>query len=669
MRIFKILTKNTIYVMIYEGVFIDLLGYVRMVDKRMKHRNIAILMTALDSDAQADTLKGIEEYAKLNNCNLAVFVWFTGAFEKDKHNSGEVNIIYLPDLNLFDGVIVFANALHLEVNRKRIVELLEGLSCPVVTIGCAIGENPQICTDNYSAMKELVNHYIIEHKMKRIHFVKGIEGNEDAEARFQAYVDALTENNIPVISERISQGDFYVTGGERAAKEILSSSLQFPEAIVCANDIMAITICDILMEKGYRVPEDVVISGYDYSLEGLYHVPRITTVRCRFEQMGEKACKILLDKMEGKEVLQKTLLPDEIILDESCGCQSKLLKENDRHKQYAKSDIMQRISIHHMISLEKNLIEGTTLEHWSESVSEFISQINPAEFYCCVNENFVEDVFESGGMEQENMDEEERLAYSEVVNVVLAYQNGVFKKKASFEAKYALDDMFKDSESGKLYIFSPLHYQDRNFGYFVFVDNHFPIGNQLYVNWLISMGNHVENLRKRCMLQTAMTRLDDMYVRDSLTGAYNRFGMDRFFAELKMKCLMSHSSMYISFIDIDGLKRINDEFGHEEGDRIISATADILKKKAKKSYVIRYGGDEFIVMGITNNEKEIKNYWNAVDAEIEQYNQKPGNKAKLSFSYGYDVFKVEASTYLEECIRVTDSKMYQNKNEKKQVKE
>ena len=133
------------------------------------------------------------------------------------------------------------------------------------------------------------------------------------------------------------------------------------------------------------------------------------------------------------------------------------------------------------------------------------------------------------------MDEEERMAYSNMVNVVLAYQNSVFKKKKSFESKYAFDEIFRNSENSKIYIFSPLHYQDRNFGYFVFVDSGFPMANQLYVSWLINMGNAIENMRKQSMLSNAMKRLDDMYVRDSLTGAYNRFGMDRYFTELKMK--------------------------------------------------------------------------------------------------------------------------------------
>lgn len=632
----------------------------------MKQRNIAVLMTALDSDAQANSLKGIEEYAKANNCNLAVFVWFTGAFEKDKHNNGEVNIVNLPDLKLFDGIIVFANALHIENNKRKILELLEEAECPVVTIGCKIGDYPEVRTDNYVAMCELIEHYIVDHSMRRIHFVKGIEGNEDAEERYRAYVDTLTKHGIPVVQERVSQGDFYVTGGELAAKEIMNSGPAFPEAIVCANDIMAITICDILIENGYRVPEDVVISGYDYSLEGRYHAPKITTVRCRFRRLGMEASRILLDAMEGREVPDRVQLPDEVVLEESCGCQGQREKDDaQKEKQYLSADILQRIFIHHMLTLEKNLIEDTTMEQWLASLKDFVREINPTEFYCCMNENFVENVFENSGMEQENMDEEERLAYSDRVEVAIAYQNAVFKSKAPFETKYAFDELFKPAEIGKMYIFSPLHYQDRNFGYFVFVDSGFPISNQLYISWLINMGNSIENMRKQSVLRNAMKRLDEMYVQDSLTGAYNRFGMERYFAELKMKCLMNHSNLQISFIDLDDLKGINDKYGHEEGDRIISAAANILKKKAKKSYVVRYGGDEFVVMGTVTGEKEVKDYWASVEAEAESYNQKNSKKAQLSFSYGYDIFKVEAATYLEECIKVTDDKMYQNKKQKK----
>lgn len=631
----------------------------------MRHKNIAVLMTALDTDGQADMLKGIEKFGKEHGCNIAVFLWFTGAFERDKHNQGELNIINLPDFNLFDGVILFSNTLHMENNRKKIEALLEGIICPVVCIGCKVKDYVHIASDNYTAMRKLVEHYVHDHKMQRIHFVKGVEGNEDAQARFQAYVDVLTENHIPVIPERISQGDFYVTGAARAAKEILNSSLPFPEAIVCANDVMAVTICDILTEKGYRIPEDVVVSGYDYALEGQNHFPRLTTVRTRFKEIGVEACKTLLAIVAGQETEKEIYLPDEVVLEESCGHIQSETDEELRKRMASGAYMVQRKLIHQLIVLEKSIIEGKDFSDWRMSMKDFISQINPPEFYLCVNQNFVKDIFEQGMMEQEEMSEEERLAYSEEVEVPMAYRSGLFLNKQPFESRYAFDELFQDAEKGKLYIFSPMHYLDRNFGYFVFVDSSFPVANQLYVSWLINIGDSIENIRKQNLLKNAMSRLDEMYIKDSLTGAYNRFGMERFFAEIKRKCMLSRIPMQVSFVDIDGLKRINDEFGHEEGDRIINAAAEILQKKAGKNYVIRYGGDEFIVMGAVRSEKEIQEYWQSVMEEVKLYNEAMNRPAKVSFSYGYDVFKVDANMYLEECIRISDKKMYVDKMKKR----
>lgn len=622
-------------------------------------------MTALDSEMQAVALKGIEQLGKSRGFNIAVFLWYTGAFEKDKHNLGEVNIVNLPDLSLFDGVIVFSNVFHIDHNRKMIEGILDELTCPIVCIGCKVKDYYSIRTDNYTAMRKLVEHFVVDHKVKDIHFVKGIEGNEDAAERYRAFEDVMSEHNLPILPQRISQGDFYVTGGEEAAEEILNCVLPFPEAIICANDIMAITICDILMERGYRVPDDVIISGYDYNIEAQSHYPRITSVRSRFMEIGMEACRVLLDVVAGKEVEKDTYLPDEVILDESCGCEDKSMHYEKDSRVVRGEDITKRKMLHQLIKLEKNLTEGEGLEDWTESLRQFVPKIDVSEFYCCVNDGFVENVFELDILEQEEMTTDERLAYSRMSHPILAYKNGVFVTKPAFESKYAFDDMFKDADKCKLFIFSPMHYLERNFGYFVFVDSTFPINNQLYISWLIKMGDSIENIRKQSMLQNAMNRLDEMYIRDSLTGVYNRFGMDRHFAEIKRKCMMSRISMQLSFIDLDNLKTINDVYGHETGDEIISAAATILQEESGKYYVTRYGGDEFIVMGTVHNKTEVEEYWERVKQRIAEYNAE-GRKAELSMSFGYDVFKVEAKTYLEDCIRVTDKKMYEDKKRKKQ---
>lgn len=632
----------------------------------MRCKNIAVLATAVDSDAQVDILRGIAEFGKAHDCNIAAFVWSTGAFEKEKHNLGEVNIVNLPDFQLFDGIIVVGNALHIDYNRRLIEEILEGLTCPIVCVGCKIKGYHSVQTDSYTAMRKIVEHFVLDHKVTDIHFVKGVEGSIEAEARYRAFEDVMNENGIPILPERVSQGDFYVTGAEKAAEEILNSVLPFPKAIVCANDITAITICDILMENGYRVPEDVMISGYDYSVEAQNHSPHITTVRMRVRTMGFSACEMLYNLVLGRDVPEDIFLPDKIVLDESCGChkqeaESGMISEKLMHSE----EIAKRKMIHQLISLEKNYTECENIGDWFYAVRNFISKVDVTEFYCCVNEGFTDKYFEMDAMEQEEMTLTQKLSYTGTVYPVISYKDGIFLSKKAFESRYALDDLFKETDRGKLYIFSPLHYLDRTFGYVVFADSDFTIANQLFISWLIGMGSSIENIRKQSMLQNAMRRLEDMYVRDSLTGVYNRFGLARSFAEIKQKSMMSRIKMQLSFVDLDNLKGINDKYGHEMGDEIISAAARIMQEEAGKCVVARYGGDEFIVIGTARDVLEAEEYWERVERRIAEYNTR--NKGDmLSLSYGYEVFTLEGKTTLEDCILAVDERMYNKKRKKKE---
>ena len=631
----------------------------------MKRRNIAVIMTALDTDNQAETLKGIELCAKSNGCNVAVFAWFSGNSENGSHNRGEMNIAMLPDLNLFDGVILFADAFHVEDNKEKLEQVLEKVTCPIVTIGCRYKNAPAVWADNYAGMRCLLEHLVKERGMRNIHFVRGVEGNVDAEARYKAYLDVLKENKILSEPERVTQGDFYVIGGEKAARDVLESSLPFPEAIVCSNDTMAITVYDILARKGYRIPEDVLITGYDYTYECRVHYPQIISVKVNSFEMGEQACGNLLRMIHGECPEADFWVSDKVILDsvkeqrESLGS----IVQNGRM-----SDSLGRVMIHHLINFGKNIIETVGYDSWRNTVQDFIKQINPGEFYCCVNKGFIQNVFRNATVEQETRSSEEWLAYTEDAGPIISYKDGIFFEKAPFPSKYGLDVLFADDKDAKLYVFAPLHYLDRNYGYVVFADSTFPLGNPLYIVWLNSIGSSVENMRKHTMLINAMVKLDDANIRDPLTGVYNRFGMERYFAIVKEKCIDKQLFLHLSFADIDGLKKINDVFGHEEGDRIIRDTGRILQEEAGDSYVVRYGGDEFIVMGTAFSEQEAKSYWNRVQQAIAAYNAEHGGKAVMSISSGFNLVRLDPYSGLDECIGEADKKMYEEKNKKKAMK-
>lgn len=634
-----------------------------------KLKNIAVLATAIDSDAQARMLKGIEHFGQEHGCNIAVFTWFTGTHEKEKNNLGELNIARLPDLNLFDGVILVANIFHLEVNKRILLDILKDVRTPIVSIGIKLDGCYYVGADTYATMRELVEHFVVDHGMRRLHFVKGTKGNQEAEERYRAYQDVLQEHGIPLEEGRVTQGDFYIAGGEKAAYQVLNSHLPFPEAIICANDMMAITLSGILQRRGYSIPKDVAVAGYDWTLEGQQCIPMLTTVKNCTDKQGEEACKLLLALKRGEEVPQEVLVADEVVIGESCGCQYL-----DIHKRYQVQrkaigkEAFQRNVIYYMLIMEKDIMEGDEYQDWVDALKNFIANIDPPEFYCCVNEDFYEKAFETSISKQENMTQQERQAYSQNSKVQVAYRNGQFITKEIFPSGYALDELFKDQEGGKVYIFSPLHYLDRNFGYVVFVDSSFPIENSVYVSWLISMGHAIENIRKQKLLYQAMEEMDDMYIRDSLSGAFNRFGMERFTRELKAEGQRRHKLLFLAFADADGLKVINDKYGHEKGDYIIKNMARVLRESGPDYYVIRYGGDEFVVMGLVDDEAEVAHFWRHVEALKQECNQKDDSGCVLDFSYGYQLVPIDQNTNILDCVQGADKQMYLQKNQKKQRK-
>lgn len=636
----------------------------------MKRKNIAVIMTALDNDGQAEILKGIELCGKENGCNVAVFSWFTGAYEEDRHNLGEINIVRLPDLNLFDGVIMLANAVHMKQNKELIEKQFAKITCPIVTIGCRYKNAPSVWADSYVGMRKLMEYLVKDRGLTKLHFVRGVEGNVDAEARFRAYLDVMRENRIEVEPERITQGDFYVIGGELAAKDVLNSSLPFPEAVVCANDTMAITVYDILTKKGYRVPEDVLITGYDYCSECRVHYPDIISVRVNGFELGAQACNVLLTVLAGENVEADYRVADELVLSGSSEERIAWEKaESTLYQNMQMSETIRRIVIHHIINFERSIMDMVGYESWKRTVQAFVEQIDPGEFYCCVNEGFLENVFKKATVEQETRSAEEWLAYTEKTETVVAYKNGTFFEKEPFDSKYGLDTIFDDRGSAKLYIFSPVHYLDRNYGYVVFVDSLFPIGNPLYIVWLNCLSSSAENMRKHTMLINAMVKLDDANIRDPLTGVYNRFGMERYFAIVKEKCIDRQLYLQLSFADIDGLKKINDVYGHEEGDRIIRDTGRILQEEAGESYVVRYGGDEFVVMGTAFSEQEAESYWTRVQNAIDDYNAEHEGGAVMSISSGCNLIRLDPYSGLDECIGDADKKMYEEKNRKKRLRQ
>ena len=167
-------------------------------------------------------------------------------------------------------------------------------------------------------------------------------------------------------------------------------------------------------------------------------------------------------------------------------------------------------------------------------------------------------------------------------------------------------------------------------------------------------------------LELAQESLRNLSLTDDLTGLYNRRG---FFALAKQQLSSArregrHASLV--YIDMDGLKRLNDTHGHEIGSRVIQEVGDILRETFRSSDLIaRIGGDEFVVFETSNDQIDEGTDVQRLQDNVTRHNAQQVRDYEISLSIGVASMDSDSSMTLEELLKNGDKTMYQQKRSKR----
>ena len=157
----------------------------------------------------------------------------------------------------------------------------------------------------------------------------------------------------------------------------------------------------------------------------------------------------------------------------------------------------------------------------------------------------------------------------------------------------------------------------------------------------------------------------EMSLRDQMTELYNRRGFITLAEQQIRAANRAKRSMLLTFIDCDGLKRINDTLGHEEGDRALIDTADVLRQTFRESDIIaRLGGDEFAVLSIDAADMDPEDFSKRLQENIDAGNAKENRPYRLAMSWGTAVYDPGSPLSLDELMSSADERMYAQKKAK-----
>ena len=178
---------------------------------------------------------------------------------------------------------------------------------------------PSVVIDNTEGMRRAIEHLIDVHHRTKIGFIRGPVENTEAEERFAVYRAVLAERGLAYDPRRVMVGDFLRPSGATAMQAILESR-SYPDAIIAANDLMALGALDILKAEGVKVPEDVSVIGFDDVDEASLAIPQLTTVRQPFSILGREAVRMALALARGEQVDPLVTVPTRLVVRRSCGC-------------------------------------------------------------------------------------------------------------------------------------------------------------------------------------------------------------------------------------------------------------------------------------------------------------------------------------------------------------
>ncbi|HKM06527.1 MAG TPA: GGDEF domain-containing protein [Sphaerochaeta sp.] len=632
---------------------------------------IAFLFNDFHSEYSIAICKGALQAAE----DLGVTVVFFGVGQLECpvfHTVKRNKLFSLVSPESFDGIIYISSSILNYVGMDRFLDFIKKYGdIPSAHIGMKTSLHTTFNIDNRLGMYTVVEHLIKVHNRKKIAFIKGSPGVYEADERFTAYKNALTDNGIEFDDHYVFDGYFNRESGILAIEEFLDTRKIDFDALVGANDLMALYAMKELQQRGYRIPEDISICGFDDLVSAKSYRPALTTVHQPAEELGYMALKEFSNNLiTGSAEVRDYQLPSQLVIRQSCGCSiedSSIPVSTSAESQV--SGIMEREFNSFLNVMARNIIGSFNEDDIRKVLAETLKLFSIGNFFLA---KYIDD---------------------NNCQVFYDYKN---ESRKIVPSKQCISDNFDVHPTACSRFVLPLYYKDEDIGFFIS-----DAGSKDF-HVLEVLGDHLSGALKGAQLlndahkssellekevelrtkelaqrsselevaleevQLASNRLKLLAVVDDLTGLFNRRGfltLARQNIELSKR---NGSDVMLVFLDLDGLKQINDNYGHHIGDIAIQAMATILQKVFRKSDIIaRLGGDEFTVLAIDCTVKEYHLIMKRMNELVEDYNTNSLNKFTLAVSSGAAPYNTKNQLSVEDLLQEADRELYKVKKEKK----
>lgn len=596
-------------------------------------KKIGVFISHIMGFYQQNVCQGIIDKALEYGYTAEIFASMDGENLGD-YSLGEESILKIPNFDEFSGVI-FASATYPQSDLKEqiSVTLMQKCRCPVIDIAENNDIFPSITLENNSTTGELVRHLTSVHGNKRICYLGCETESYFSDSREAYYRNAMSEAGLTVQPNDVYTAA-YTSESVTSALWHFTSNGSKPDAVVCYNDHMALLFMEAAFKNGYRIPEDFAVTGCDHSEEGQNVTPCLTSVSFPVYELGSAAVKCLIKQIKGEDIPMHTQIPAHVIIGDSCGCHSATVKN---------SIFYQRSLLNRIDDIEKSIFTSmrmsatfqniTDIDDGMDLLETYIQSISHCqEFYLCLYDGW--DSVSSHILELTEQIHAPLL--NDDIHLKLAVRNGKRLPECSFTKNTLLPEHISN-HSDAAYLYMPLFFKNKEFGYVALSYEHNRINYHLqFVHWFMNINQMLQRICDARNTSALVTHLEELYTRDALTGLLNKHGYMHQ-EELMFNDAIAGGKTLTGFIfDLNGLKYINDTFGHNEGDFAIQVIGQTLLSTTRSDDICaRFSGDKFYLLSANYSEEEAADLLIHVQKYLNNYNKLSHKVYDITASGGF----------------------------------
>ena len=286
-----------------------------------QRKTIGVFVSRLGRGWDPEFIMGITDAAEAQDFNV---ICFAGGKPVSLITPGSMQPSYgfydIARTEQLSGMIVSGDLAY-ELDGRAFKQFIDNYThIPLILSACRVPGIPTLIGDNLPGMRTAISHLLDTHGYQKIAFIRGPENQLESEQRFFAYKAELASHNIPFDETLVLPGDFSIESGRAAVRMLLDERKKKVDAIVAANDRMAIGVFEALQLRGITMPGMVALTGFDDVREARSLGVPLTTVRQSFYDMGRQAFDLLLRSINGEKLPETSLVPTQFVVRWSCGC-------------------------------------------------------------------------------------------------------------------------------------------------------------------------------------------------------------------------------------------------------------------------------------------------------------------------------------------------------------